>query len=1026
MARQRLPKIADFSLWNHQILAVEMAQSYVRAYAKKLTTGAALVHLPTGSGKSGVIAILSRVVPGIGDVLVLTPRIALRDQLHRDLSARFFTRLGASPPPASLPKTVHLLADEPADLATLPASPCVFVATLQSFYSWHKGNRPVAQTLAARANLVVIDEGHCEPAPCWREAVRAFDKPRILCTATPYRNDLKIFDLDFDHAFCLTHGDAVSDGILRELEVVDRAVCTDVAAFVTDVLDFYDTRFGAGAGGGDPPRSIIRCDNHEQVRQIAAALQARGRTCVAVHERFSPDPANPHLRRAVPLPETEPAIFWIHQFKLLEGIDDSRFRMVAAYEPFRNARELVQQAGRVLRNPGLVKGEKAYLLDHTAGFHRRLWRGYLEYDARLKLDGVKATLEPGQRLFEAWLKGQPPGVYLDGMFRVPLDLDAFSPASGLQLPLTANVHRKGTAFDLNAVEAGMRANCLERDLVARFYRPDAKTVVGVYLVLNNSPYLRDAFYVENRLSVTVVRETDAAVFVYDPGGVVPYDAPGLGDVVPAGELKKLFRAATCVRITNVSLLNTNVAPDAVRGRSISAASVRGTLPLPDDHSSVCTRAEGYAAPTDAISAGSTTALPVRRYTGFRTGKVSDYTGGFVPLDRYNAWVDELAAVLVSAAKPVDDFRRYSGEVGPPADCTPTHILLDLGDVERAFVANGHPGAEDGDPIDLADRCAELTRTGPGRGKLALQANGSTFDLELAYEPSRKRYVLSGPGLDAYYRRSDSGTPSGLIGSLNRSQSFRVLTKTPGFFYAQGRFFHPAVQFGPDYDDEQLGVFKILHPVARLGAIGSEKGEGMAFPAGTWPADSVFGLIASLGAGTEMAAEFGNPDVVVCDDMGTESADFITADQAAHRVVFIHGKATIDEHQYAASPLQEVCGQAVKNIRYLAKFSEEGGPTKCKEWHQKPWRLDAITRPRIRRGSGTGLAVWESIRAIVRDPRSTCEVWLCLGKMFSVSKYKAALTAKNPKAEAVQAAYLLHGLMTTAAGVGARVKVWCSP
>ena len=67
--------------------------------------------------------------------------------------------------------------------------------------------------------LVIVDEGHCEPAPHWREALRSIPVPRVIFTATPFRNDLKLFDIDFDHAYSLTHGEAVDGKFLRELRV---------------------------------------------------------------------------------------------------------------------------------------------------------------------------------------------------------------------------------------------------------------------------------------------------------------------------------------------------------------------------------------------------------------------------------------------------------------------------------------------------------------------------------------------------------------------------------------------------------------------------------------------------------------------------------------------------------------------------------------------------------------------------------------------------------------------------------------
>ena len=104
--------------------------------------------------------------------------------------------------------------------------------------------------------LVVVDEGHCEPAPYWREAVRLFDCPRVLCSATPYRNDLKTFDVNFDHAYSLSHGEAVRSGFVRELKVVPRARCGDLGAFVRDLVAFYDGEFANRPNGAVDPRVI--------------------------------------------------------------------------------------------------------------------------------------------------------------------------------------------------------------------------------------------------------------------------------------------------------------------------------------------------------------------------------------------------------------------------------------------------------------------------------------------------------------------------------------------------------------------------------------------------------------------------------------------------------------------------------------------------------------------------------------------------------------------------------------------------
>jgi hypothetical protein len=46
--------------------------------------------------------------------------------------------------------------------------------------------------------------------------------------------------------------------------------------------------------------------------------------------------------RKVPNPDNVDATFWLHQFKLLEGIDDARFQLIALYSELRSMRAFVQ------------------------------------------------------------------------------------------------------------------------------------------------------------------------------------------------------------------------------------------------------------------------------------------------------------------------------------------------------------------------------------------------------------------------------------------------------------------------------------------------------------------------------------------------------------------------------------------------------------------------------------------------------------------------------------------------------------
>jgi hypothetical protein len=187
------------------------------------------------------------------------------------------------------------------------------------------------------------------------------------------------------------------------------------------------------------------------------------------------------------------------------------------------------------------------------------------------------------------------------------------------------------------------------------------------------------------------------------------------------------------------------------------------------------------------------------------------------------------------------------------------------------------------------------------------------------------------------------------------------------------------------------------------------------------------MIDDLGVSTQLGEYFGDPDIVVCDDMGTEAADFILADAGDEkRVVFIHAKASAESRPYSASALHEICGQATKNINYLGMFNEQNPPN-VGRW-EGAWPSDRhpqVAR-RIRRGSGSGAEIWSRVQSIIRHPLANREVWLFLGQTLSRGEFERRLGQATPTPEAVQAAFLLHATMTSVASVNAKLRVFCCP
>jgi superfamily II DNA or RNA helicase len=193
-------------LWPHQAKALTMIQGFLTARQGRSGTSA-LVRMPTGTGKSGVIAVTAHNLVETGDVLLLTPWDTLVTQLADDVGSRFWDRIGAERPtrkpvrrlyPSGTGKSLETHEPETIWVAT--------IATLQQLYASYRRDY---EALSRRLRLVVVDEGHYEPAPTWAEAVRGLARPAVLFTATPYRNDLKYFNVDpHRHSYQYSHAEA--------------------------------------------------------------------------------------------------------------------------------------------------------------------------------------------------------------------------------------------------------------------------------------------------------------------------------------------------------------------------------------------------------------------------------------------------------------------------------------------------------------------------------------------------------------------------------------------------------------------------------------------------------------------------------------------------------------------------------------------------------------------------------------------------------------------------------------------------
>jgi hypothetical protein len=229
----------------------------------------------------------------------------------------------------------------------------------------------------------------------------------------------------------------------------------------------------------------------------------------------------------------------------------------------------------------------------------------------------------------------------------------------------------------------------------------------------------------------------------------------------------------------------------------------------------------------------------------------------------------------------------------------------------------------------------------------------------------------------------------------------------------------------------MGVLGSLYAIDAIRDIKSEKGEKVRPHGSGWEYGSLFDLIDRQAAGTQMAPFFGGTEVMVCDDLRDESADFILVQRATknhpERVIYIHAKAKTEASNCSAASLQDVCGQAQKNLREVSLFAEPGPSKETKwatAWDGSPHTAGVVNN-RIRKQRTTSKAQ-DDIRRTTKNPNADREVWLVLGNLLSKGALENALLKRSPPAYAVQAAYLLFSTITNTAAAAAKLRVFCAP
>src|SRR5262249_19449533 len=244
-----MSKETKCKLWQHQADALDFAIDHLNNLDSPC-----LIRMPTGTGKTGIIACLTR-LSNQDSSLVLTPWAHLRNQMVADLEKGFWKKVDLTP------KKLEVVSMFPSTAKEILKSsePQVIVATFTTLNDLRLNDADAYEALAQAVSLVIVDEGHYEPAVEWGKSVKGLNAKTVLLTATPYRNDLKLFRITDSkrstHHF--THKQAVDEEIIRKLSFEELVAPTDIPSLSAAFAKKWKDAKRAKTLPSQGPRAII-------------------------------------------------------------------------------------------------------------------------------------------------------------------------------------------------------------------------------------------------------------------------------------------------------------------------------------------------------------------------------------------------------------------------------------------------------------------------------------------------------------------------------------------------------------------------------------------------------------------------------------------------------------------------------------------------------------------------------------------------------------------------------------------------
>lgn len=419
-------QVTDASITNNVRLREPQREAY-SAIKQHFRSSAdpAIIQIPVGCGKTGVIAILPFGI-STGRVLIIAPNKTIRTGISEALdigNPKFF--LGKTKVlPSFMGGPFAAVLDGPqANIHDCTESHYV-VTNIQQLAS--SADRWLPQFPPNFFDMIIVDEGHHNVADSWKKVFDRFPEAKVVSlTATPFRGDgqpltgevvyrysyarammegyikqIHSLNVSPDEIYFTYRGDEKRHSLEEVMELREQAwfrkgvaLSPECNAHIVDasIQRLQDLRVTTGK----QHQIIASACSVDHARQIRALYEQRG---LKAKEIFSEMEADKQDRALAAL--ASGSIDCIVQVQMLgEGFDHPPLSVAAIFRPYRSLSPYVQFVGRIMRTmsdrDAADPANHGFVISHVGLNNDPNWDDFREFDLE------------DQEIFRLWLESNP-------------------------------------------------------------------------------------------------------------------------------------------------------------------------------------------------------------------------------------------------------------------------------------------------------------------------------------------------------------------------------------------------------------------------------------------------------------------------------------------------------------------------------------------------------------------------------------------------------------------------------------------